>query len=345
MSIFLTGYAFLNYHNIWNIHIKEERVMNNRKVVIIGDGMVGSSIAFTMLQQETVNDLVIIDVNKEKAEGDALDLMQGLPFVTPKKIRAGDYPDVEHAHVVIITAGVGQKEGETRLDLLKRNLKIFDSILDSMKPYLHESAIVLVVSNPVDILSYYTHEKLGIDSARVIGSGTVLDTARLKTAIAEHTHVDPRNVHTFVIGEHGDSEVAAYSVTTIGGVPISNYCIQCGGCKDGGDSILLNLHHDVKTAAYEIIRKKGATYYAVALAVNYIVKAILNDYNSVLTVSTYIESEFDGKIEDVYLSLPCVVGKYGVEKILHPNYNEYEINKLVKSANILKEQIASYKNN
>lgn len=319
--------------------------MNNRKVVIIGDGMVGSSIAFTMLQQETVNDLVIIDINKNKAEGDALDLMQGMPFVTPKKVRAGDYPDVKDAHVVILTAGVSQKEGETRLDLLRKNLGIFDSIINSMKPYLHSEAIVLVVTNPVDILSYFTYQKLGIDSARVIGSGTVLDTARLKTAIAEHTHIDPRNVHTFVIGEHGDSEVATYSVTTIGGIPISRYCSQCGGCNDGGDSVLLNLHEEVKKAAYEIINKKGATYYAVALAVNFIVKAILNDYNSVLTVSTYITDEFNGRVKDVYLSLPCIVGKNGVQKILHPNYSPYEVEKLVESSNILRSQIELYKNN
>lgn len=318
--------------------------MNNRKVVIIGDGMVGSSIAFTMLQQETVNDLVIIDVNKNKAEGDALDLMQGMPFVTPKRIRAGEYPDIKDAHVVIITAGVSQKEGETRLDLLGKNLRIFDSIINSMKPYLHEEAILLVVTNPVDILAYFTYQKLGIDSKRVIGSGTVLDTARLKTAIAEHTHVDPRNVHTFVIGEHGDSEVAAYSVTTIGGIPINRYCMLCGGCKDGGDSVLLNLHEDVKKAAYEIINKKGATYYAVALAVNFIVKAILNDYKSVLTVSILITNEYDGKISDVYLSLPCIVGQKGIERIIYPNYSDDEVSKLIDSANILKSQIALYKN-
>ncbi len=319
--------------------------MNNRKVVIIGDGMVGSSIAFTMLQEEIVSDLVIIDVNKNKAEGDALDLMQGMPFVSPKRVKAGTYSDVKDAHVVIITAGVSQKEGETRLDLLRKNLGIFDSIITEMKPYLDKEAIVLVVTNPVDILAYFTYKKLGIDSSRVIGSGTVLDTARLKTAIAEHTHIDPRNVHTFVIGEHGDSEVAAYSVTTIGGIPISHYCSVCGGCNDGGDHVLLHLHEDVKKAAYEIIAKKGATYYAVALAVNFIVKAILNDYNSVLTVSTFIESEFDGRIKDLYISLPCIVGKSGVQKILHPNYAKIEVEKLIDSANILKSQIDLYRNN
>lgn len=338
MSISLTRCSFFIYD------ISGGKIMNNRKVVIIGDGMVGSSIAFTMLQQETVNDLVIIDINKRKAEGDALDLMQGMPFVTPKKIRAGEYPDIKDAHVVIITAGVAQKEGETRLDLLKKNLQVFDSIINSMKPYLNRKAVVLVVTNPVDILTYFTQQKLGINHNQVIGSGTVLDTARLKTAIAEHTHVDPRNVHTFVIGEHGDSEVAAYSVTTIGGIPISRYCLQCGGCKDGGDSLLLNLHEDVKKAAYEIINKKGATYYAVALAVNFIVKAILNDYKSVLTVSTLMRNEYDGRIDDVYLSVPCIVGQNGVERILYPNYSKEEIDKLVESSNILKAQIELYKN-
>src|SRR5574344_1354330 len=203
--------------------------METRKVVIIGDGAVGSTTAYTIFQNETVNEIVIIDVNKDKAEGDVLDMAHGMPFVFPKKVKAGDYKDIKHADIVVITAGVGQKPGETRIDLLKRNIQVFDSIIDSMKPYVDDSMIILVVTNPVDILTYYTYKRLGLPSSQVIGSGTVLDTARLKYAISQDTGVDARNVHTFVLGEHGDSEVAAFSATTVGGLPLLDYCGKCGG--------------------------------------------------------------------------------------------------------------------
>lgn len=314
--------------------------MNNRKVVIIGDGMVGSSIAFSLVNDNVVNELVIIDANKNKAEGDALDLMHGLPFVSPKKIKAGDYSDIKDAHIVILSAGVAQKVGETRLQLLNKNIAIFDSILSQMKPYLDDEAVVLVVTNPVDILSYFTYKKLNISSNRVIGSGTVLDTARFKTIIAQHVNIDSRNVHSFVLGEHGDSEVAIYSLTTIGGIPIDKYCDTCKKCENKNLK-LMSLHKQVKDAAYEIIAKKGATYYAVALAVNHIVKAILNDSHSILTVSTYIKNEFSNRVKNIYFSLPCVIGKEGVIRLLKPQYNDEEIEKLVESGNIISNEIKS----
>lgn len=314
--------------------------MNNRKVVIIGDGMVGSSIAFSLVNDNVVNELVIIDANKNKAEGDALDLMHGLPFVSPKKIKAGDYSDIKDAHIVILSAGVAQKVGETRLQLLNKNIAIFDSILSQMQPYLDDEAVVLVVTNPVDILSYFTYKKLNISSNRVIGSGTVLDTARFKTIIAQHVNIDPRNVHSFVLGEHGDSEVAIYSLTTIGGIPIDKYCDTCKKCENKNLK-LMSLHKQVKDAAYEIIAKKGATYYAVALAVNHIVKAILNDSHSILTVSTYIKNEFSNRVKNIYFSLPCVIGKEGVIRLLKPQYNDEEIEKLVESGNIISNEIKS----
>ena len=314
--------------------------MNNRKVVIIGDGMVGSSIAFSLVNDNVVNELVIIDVNKDKAEGDALDLMHGLPFVSPKKIKAGDYSDIKDAHIVILSAGVAQKVGETRLQLLNKNIAIFDSILSQMQPYLDDEAVVLVVTNPVDILSYFTYKKLNISSNRVIGSGTVLDTARFKTIIAQHVNIDPRNVHSFVLGEHGDSEVAIYSLTTIGGISIDKYCDTCKKCENKNLK-LMSLHKQVKDAAYEIIAKKGATYYAVALAVNHIVKAILNDSHSILTVSTYIKNEFSNRVKNIYFSLPCVIGKEGVVRLLKPQYSDEEIEKLVESGNIISNEIKS----
>lgn len=310
--------------------------MDNRKVVIIGDGAVGSTTAYTLLLQDYVNEIVIIDVNKRKAEGDILDMKHGMPFVSPKILKAGDYSDCKDAHVVIITAGVAQKEGETRIDLLKRNLKVFDSILENVKPYIDDTMVILVVTNPVDILSYYTYKKLGIDSSRVIGSGTVLDSARLRFLISEDTEIDPRNVHAYVIGEHGDSEVSAFSVANIAESPLLEYYTNE---SNGDPRVRLNkLHDQVKNSAYEIIDKKGATYYAIALSTAKIVETILNNQRSVLTVSTLITNKFNNEIDDVYLSLPSIVGNKGVIKILSLNYSYDEVLKLIESAKTLKKQ-------
>lgn len=317
--------------------------MENRKVVIIGDGFVGSTTAYTLMMGESINEIVIIDINKAKAEGDVLDMQHGMSFVYPKTIIAGEYKDCAGAHIIIITAGVGQKEGETRMQLLERNIKVFDSIIAGMRPYIEEDTIVLVVTNPVDVLTYYTYKKLNIDSSHVIGSGTVLDTARLKSVISEDTKIDPRNVHTFVVGEHGDSEVAAFSVTTIGGLSLTEYCGKCNNCPDHGFQKLSVLRDKVAHAAYEIIEKKGATYYAVALSVNRIVESIVNNQNSVLTVSTYIKSSYNGLVEDVYFSLPCVVGGKGVDRVLDLNYSSDEVMKIINSGNVIKKQIESIK--
>lgn len=313
-------------------------MINPRKVVVIGDGAVGSSIAFTLANGHAVNEIVIVDVNKDKAEGDVLDIADGMSFLSvPKFIKAGAYEDAKDAHIIIITAGAAQKPGETRLDLLHKNAAIMTSIVESLKPHLDPEAIVIVVSNPCDVLSYLAYKKLGLPSSQVFGSGTVLDTSRLKTAISEDTGIDPRNVHTFVVGEHGDSEVAVWSATSIGGLSILDYSTQCPECNL---SHLDELHDKVRDAAYQIIAKKGATNYAVALAVSRIVSAVLNDENSVLTVSTYIESEFGGALSDIYLSLPCVVGSKGVKSILHPSYSKKEQLAIVDSGSQLKEKIA-----
>lgn len=311
--------------------------MENRKVVIIGDGAVGSSIAFSLVLNNAINEIVIIDVNKNKALGDALDLNHGMSLTAPKKIKAGEYDDILGAHIIILACGVSQKEGETRLELLARNEKIFDSVFAGIKPYLDKDAIVLVVTNPVDVLALYTYKKLGLPANQVIGSGTVLDTARLKFLLSQETGIDPRSIHAYVIGEHGDSEVAAFSVTSIAGVSIKDYCHSCGKCLDCGLKKLGEIAYEVKNSAYDIIKMKGATYYGIALAVNRIIESIVNDQHSVLTVSTYIESEFDGQIKDVYLSLPCVLTNRGVKEIIRPNYSKEEIAQLIKSARILKE--------
>ncbi|MFA5421999.1 MAG: L-lactate dehydrogenase [Bacilli bacterium] len=313
--------------------------MENRKVVIIGDGAVGSSTAFTLLQGHTVNEIVIIDINKSKAEGDVLDMQHGISFVSPKIVKAGDYRDCRDAHIIVITAGVAQREGETRIDLLKRNITVFDSIIENIRPYLDDDVIILVVTNPVDILSYYVNKKLNLKPGRVIGSGTVLDTSRLKYLISEDTGVDPRNIHTYVIGEHGDSEVATFSITTIGGVNLEDYCASCKRCSCHGRLKFAELLAEVKHAAYDIISKKGATYYAVALAVARIVEAIVNNTNSILTVSSLIESAYDGRIFDVYLSLPALVNREGVSRLITPEFSKQEIDDLVKSSDELKKLI------
>src|SRR5574344_358110 len=311
--------------------------MDNKKVVIIGDGAVGSTIAYTLFTKSYIDEIDIIDVNKDKVMGDVLDMNQGMSFVANKTIKVGEYTDIKDADLLIITAGAAQKPRETRIDLLNRNINIFKSILDNVKPNLNDRLIVLVVSNPVDILSYFTYKYLKIDSRRVIGSGTVLDSSRLKVLLSEDTKIDARNIHAYVIGEHGDSEVMAFSASSIAGIPVKDYCKTCGKCNMKRLENLEEIEKNVKNAAYEIINKKGATFYAIGLSVERISDTILNNQHSVLTVSSYIESEFSGQIKDVYISLPCVVGREGIEKRLQVSYALDEGVRLIESAKKLKE--------
>ena len=309
------------------------RMVNQRKVVIIGDGAVGSSIAFTLTQSSIVNEIVIIDVNKDKAEGDALDLNHCVALTKPKTIKAGEYKDIKHAKVIILACGVGQREGETRIQLLERNKRIFDSVIDSMNPYLEDDAIILVVTNPVDILSYYVMSKVKLSASHVIGSGTVLDTARFKYLLSNDVGVDARSIHAYVIGEHGDSEVVALSATRIAGYPIEKF--YSAKRKQRLEQIV----HEVKESAYEIISKKGSTYYGIAVSTKRILESIISDEHSVLTVSALINDAYNGQIKDVYLSLPCVVSSSGVEGIITPELSPEEQEKLVNSARILKENL------
>jgi len=317
--------------------------MDNKKVVIIGDGAVGSTIAYTLLMKSYINEIDIIDVNKDKVIGDVLDMNQGMSFVKNKTIKAAEYSEIKDADLLIVTAGAAQKPGETRLDLLNKNIAIFKSILDNVKPYINDDLIVLVVSNPVDVLSYFTYKYLGINARRVIGSGTVLDSSRLKVLLSEDTNIDAKNIHAYVIGEHGDSEVMAYSASSIAGIPVKDYCKQCGRCNLKRLENLEDITKKVKEAAYEIIAKKGATFYAIGLSVEKIVDTILNNTHSVLTVSSYIDSEFSNQIEDVYISLPCVVGRKGIEKSLQVNYSLDEGVKLIESAKKLKDSFNDLK--
>lgn len=304
------------------------------KITVVGAGNVGSTIVYTMVLSGLVSEIVLIDINKDKAEGDAMDMNHGLCFVSPVKVVAGDYSNIKGSDMVIITAGASQREGEKRTDLLKRNTAIFKDIIDHVLKYCHDDTILMVVTNPVDILTYITYKISGFSKKNVIGSGTVLDTARLKYLLGEHTNVDVRNVHTYIIGEHGDSEVAAWSVTNVAGMGIEQYCSSCGCCNSL--EICKDTFYDrTRNAAYEIIDKKGSTYYAIALAVRRIVESIIGNENSILTVSSLFEGEYG--ISDVYLSAPTIVGSDGAEQILEIGFSDKEIQGLRDSADKLKQ--------
>ena len=311
--------------------------MTNRKISVIGAGFVGATTAYTLMLSGLAREIVLVDVNKDKAQGDAQDMNHGLPFVSPVVIKAGDYQACDGSDLVIVTAGAAQKPGETRLDLLKRNVAIFKSIFGSLKPYLKPSAIVLVVANPVDLLTYLACKLSGLPTKQVIGSGTVLDTARLQYYISDHTGVDARDVRACIIGEHGDSEVAAWSQTSIAGLPIDDYCRQCGKCRDGISICKDTLFENTRHAAYGIIEKKGATYYAVSLAVRRIVEAIFGNQHSILNVSSLLDGQYG--IDDLCLSVPAIVGIDGIQKVLDVPFSAVEIEALHRSAAVLRAQI------
>ena len=308
--------------------------MNHRKCAIIGCGFVGSTIAYTYSESGLFTDMVLIDANKKKAEGEALDIIQGLPFLSPMQIYAGDYCDLSDASIIVIAAGANQKPGETRLELLSRNLKIFDSIIEQIKKY-NQSAILLVVTNPVDLLTYYTFKKSGFPKQKVIGSGTVLDTARLKQLIGQELCVDSRNVHTFVIGEHGDSELAVWSSANVSGIDLCDYYKISGYEFDIRH--LNKMFEDVRDSAYKIIDGKGATYYAIARSVMRITESIVRDENSVLTVSTFTDGHYG--LNDVCIGVPSIIGRDGVREVLDIPLDEQEKEKLCESARVLKAEL------
>lgn len=308
------------------------------KVVIVGAGAVGATTAFTLMLGGLFQEIVLIDINREKAEGDALDMAHGVSLVKPVSVKAGDYSDCREADIVIITAGVPQKGIQTRLDLLKDNAALFKKIIKSIMEYAPSDVILMPVSNPVDILTYVTYKLSGLPKNQVLGSGTVLDTSRLKYMISQKTGVDARNCHTYIIGEHGDSEVAAWSVTNIGGMTMQEFCKYTGKC-DLND--LDKMYNEVKNSAYEIIGKKGATFYAIAVAVARICECIAGDENSILTVSGIFEGEYG--IKDVALSVPTMVGGNGVERIFEVPFSKEEMKGLRNSAATLSELLREIK--
>ena len=309
-----------------------ETSVNQRKVAMIGCGFVGSATAFALMESGLFSEMVLIDADKNRAEGEALDISHGLPFARPMKIYAGDYDDIVDAAIIIVTAGANQKPDETRLDLVQKNVGIFKSIIPEIAKR-NCGGILLIVSNPVDILTYTALKLSGFPENRVLGSGTVLDTARLKYNLGEHLNVDSRSVHAFIIGEHGDSELAAWSSATVSGVPINTFCEMRGHFNH--DDSMERIAANVRNSAYEIIAKKNATYYGIAMSVKRICEAIVRDEKSILPVSGMIHGMYG--VEDVVLSMPAIVGKNGIERQVPISLDEDEQKQLQKSAQILKE--------
>lgn len=307
-------------------------MVNSKKIGIVGCGNVGATIAYTLMESGLFTEMVLLDKNEAKAHGEAMDLNHCLPFLSPMQIYQSTYTGLEDAAIVVIAAGAGQRPGENRIDLLERNIAIFHEIIERIKEVNNE-CILLIVSNPVDILTHASLKISGFPSNRVIGSGTVLDTARLKYLIGHKLKVDSRNVHTFIIGEHGDSELAVWSSANVSGIDLQDYCSICNSCRSLQE--LYGIFDYVKNSAYEIIRDKGATYYAIAQSTKRIIKSIVNDEHSILPISTYLDGHYN--LKDICLSVPAVVGRNGVEHILDIPLHEEEYKRLQHSAHTIRD--------
>lgn len=299
-------------------------------VIIIGDGAVGSSYAFALVTQNIGREIGIIDVNRAKVEGDVLDLSHALPYTAPKNIYAATYDDCKYADLIVITAGAAQKPHESRLDLIHKNLKIFKSIIGQVMASGF-NGLFLIASNPVDVLSYATWKFSGLPASKVIGSGTSLDSARFRYSLGHYIGVDPRNVHGYILGEHGDTEFPVWSHTSIGGLPIFEW-IKSHPSYDDQD--LLNIFFDVRDAANIIINKKGATYYGIAAALARITKAIFNDEHSILPLSVYLDGEYGQR--DIYLGAPAIITAQGIAQVIEMDLNPSEQNKMDLSATTLR---------
>jgi L-lactate dehydrogenase len=305
------------------------------RVAIIGAGNVGATFAYALLLSGLAAEIVLIDANQKKAEGEAMDLNHTVPLVRPARIWAGSYADCAGAAVTVVTAGSAQKPGETRLDLLKRNTEIFRSIVGSVVEN-NPQGLLLIATNPVDVLTYISWRLSGLPPERVIGSGTILDTARFRYLLSQYFDVDPRSVHAYIIGEHGDSEVPVWSLANIAGMRLPDYCKANGiGCYEAD---MQKIFRETLEAAYQIIERKGATYYAVAYGLLRIVEAILRDQSTVLSVSS-LQQEYLG-ISDVCLSVPTVIDRSGVHRVVKLDLSPDELEGLKHSASVLKESIS-----
>ncbi len=317
----------------------ESKQWEARKVVIVGAGAVGSTFAYALAQNGIADEIALLDVNKKLTEGQVLDLAHGKPFFPSVRIYSGDQSDYSNAQVIVITAGAKQNPGESRLDLIRRNAIIIENIVDDIVKQ-NSHAVIIIVSNPVDVLTYIAHHRSGLPRGRVIGSGTVLDSARFRYLLSNSCDIDIHNIHAYILGEHGDSEFAAWSLTNIAGMHLTEYCPICKKCDDWNKR-QYEIEIQVRNSAYHIIDYKGATYYAVGLALVRIVEAIVRNQRSVLTVSTLIDGEYG--LKDLCLSVPCIVTQDGVEQIIETELSPEENNKLKDSARVLHKVIKNLK--
>jgi L-lactate dehydrogenase len=308
---------------------------STNKVGLIGVGMVGASFAYSLVQQGLANELVLVDMDTARAEGEVMDLNHGLPFVRPMKISTGGYPDLADANVIVICAGANQRPGESRLDLLKKNSSIFHDIVTKLKA-VNQNAILVVATNPVDLLTYITCQIMGFKPGQVIGSGTLLDTARFRYLLGSHYGVDPRSVHAYIVGEHGDSELPLWSLANVAGVRLPDFIGTNGQGYD--QSALDRIFDQTCHAAYEIILRKKATYYAIGLGLLAIVEAILYDQHTVMTVSSPLRGQYG--VSDIAISVPTIIGRSGIEAVLNLPMSQTELAAFQNSAQTLKEGLS-----
>lgn len=306
-----------------------------RKVVIVGAGAVGATFAYALALSGVADEIVLLDLDRNLAQGQILDLAHGLPFYPNVQFKVGDASDYANAHIIVITAGARQRPGETRLALLQRNAQIIERLMDEIAAQ-GSQAVVLVVSNPVDVLTYVAQRRVNWPRGRVIGSGTVLDSSRFRYLLSQHCGVDVHNIHAYILGEHGDSEFAAWSMTHLAGIHFDEYCQVCQGCEDW-EAAKQEIVAEVRNSAYHIIDYKGATNFGVGQALLRITSAIIRNEKSVLTVSTLLEGEYG--LRDVCLGIPAVVGQGGVELILDAVLPPDEQAALEHSAAVLREAI------
>jgi len=308
---------------------------DSSKVGLVGVGMVGASFAYALMQRGLANELVIVDADTARAEGEAMDLNHGLPFVRPMQISSGDYPDLAGAAVVVVAAGANQKPGETRLDLLQRNGTIIRAIIPQIVRHAPD-AIIVLATNPVDVLTHIAVQVAGLPPGRVFGSGTILDTARFRYLLGEHYKVDPRSVHAYIVGEHGDSELALWSLANIAGVRLREFVGL--GSRGYDQAAMDSIFAQTRDAAYEIIRRKRATYYAIGLGLLTIVEAVLRDQRTVLTVSTPMAGQYG--VRDISISLPTIVGRGGAEEVLNLVIAPEEEQAFRHSAQVLHDRLS-----
>ena len=305
--------------------------MKKGKIVLVGTGFVGMSMAYSMLNRGGIEELVLIDIDKEKTIGEEMDLSHGLPYAPQKMvIKAGDYDECKDAQIVVITAGAAQKPGQTRLELAETNTKIMKQITQNIMESGF-NGIIIVASNPVDLMTYVVAEVSGLPKNKVIGSGTILDTARLRYLLADYLKVSSKNVHAYIMGEHGDSSFVPWDHAYVGCKKIKTII------KDSKRSMedLKKIHEGVVNAAYEIIERNKATYYGIGMALNRLVRAILDNENSILTVSTYLNNQYGQ--DDIYIGVPAIINRNGVRELLELDLNEYEQEKLDNSCKVIKE--------